>query len=175
MNVYECVCERNGKAQVLGIYGTASIGQDRLNMSHLPMGSPWPPLAVALRLGIASCLLICPCICSGALCPRKEAGVLLMGSRGTGVESSLYLSLLYSHPGKSQPRGTKYLFQTGLSLLNRSHPYLLLICTDKHFQKTLGRGSIFPRARTAFRGRWMDSCASEPQTLDRATLRSPGL
>lgn len=87
--------KENRKAQVLGIYGTASIGQDHRNMSHLPVGSPWPALAVALRLGIASCLLICLCVCSGALCPRKEAVVPVMGSRGTGVESSLYLSLIY--------------------------------------------------------------------------------
>ena len=49
-----CVCERNRKTQVLGIYGATSIGWDYSNMSHLPMDSPWPALAVTLRLGIAS-------------------------------------------------------------------------------------------------------------------------
>lgn len=59
-----------------------------------------------------------------------------MGSRDLGLESSLSLSLPHSCPGTSQPGGTKYLLQTGLSLLNSSRPYLLLICTDKTFRRT---------------------------------------
>lgn len=59
------------KTQLPRISGTASIGQGFTNASHLPMGSPWPALAVALRLAMVHCLLIRPCFSRG-LSSRKE-------------------------------------------------------------------------------------------------------